>query len=191
MGGMLLSGCSTGEGEPNVIQAAEAEDKPQEVTEVESRLDFLKKQTVQHAEYLSLEEFVNNIADEMKEGSEQRMKNAMPEYTLAVATVHYVNYFEDEITAKGMNADFDELQLLADDVVEGVDGEDFEEHVKAFEDKLHDINVKMVEESRFADIQSWVSASVELLPNQSTRMTKMEKKPHGGHIKSRTVSRFK
>ena len=131
--------------------------------EDEERLAVLKQQTVEHAEYLSLEEFVYGVANDLQEGSEYRAYNATPEYTLAFATVHYINYFEDEIKAKRRISDFARLQILADDVVQGVDGEDFEVRVYYFEKKLNEIIVNMYEAEEYEDIQSWASASVELL----------------------------
>ncbi|MFS0688300.1 hypothetical protein AB1K89_03475 [Sporosarcina sp. 179-K 8C2 HS] len=144
--------------------AAEAVGKSEAMTKDESRLAKLKEQTVEHGEYSSLENFVYDISDGLQEPSIKRSKIANPEYHLAYVTIPYVNYFEDEITALGLNADFDELQLLADDVLKKEFEEDFDkQHVGAFKDKLSDVIRKIHEESRFDDMPSWVAASIEIL----------------------------
>ena len=130
------------------------------------RLAKLKEQTVDYTEYSSLEYFLFEISDGLQEPSIKRSKIANPESHLAYVTIPYVNYFENEITELGLNADFDELQLLADDVTQREHEEGtivFNKHVNVFKDKLHEIIGKIHEESTFDDIPSWAVASNEIL----------------------------
>ena len=129
------------------------------------RLAQLKRQTVTHTEYMSLENFMIVFRMDCKKPSIKRSKIANPKSHLAFVTIPYVNYFEHEITELGLNADFEELQLMADDVIqrEHEEGLDFEKHINVFKDKLSEIIRKIHEKSRFDDGSSWATASLEIL----------------------------
>jgi hypothetical protein len=168
VGGMLLAGCSEREDDPREVQTAEeiqlqGMEEVEEIVEEETRLDSLKKRTVEYTEYSSLEGFVKDTANNWKEGSDYRKVNYSTEDSLASATIVYINFFEDEITELGMNADFDELQLLADDVVQSRETPEQEEHAKKFEDKLHDILLEMKRVASYETIEEWVTASDKIL----------------------------
>lgn len=146
-GGMLLAGCAMEEDDPREVQTMEEDqsqiDEIAEIVEEETELDFLKGKTITHTEYLSLEGYISSLVKNWKEGSEYRKVNYSAEYTLGSSAVAYINYFEDAITALGLNEDFDEFQLLAHNLAESYETPDQEEHAKKFEDKLNDIVSKM------------------------------------------------
>jgi hypothetical protein len=144
--GSLLTGYTTltkaGESPTKVVQTTVAKakaDKPKKVI-IERDAD-LKKYKIEVSEYNDLDSFVHDIAKNWKAGSEYRSVYADgkdAEHTLAVSTLQYVNYFENEIAARGMTHQFKELQKDALYLVTSSEKE-FEELAKKFESKLTEI----------------------------------------------------
>ncbi|MFE4522009.1 hypothetical protein ACFRCQ_07600 [Cytobacillus firmus] len=111
-------------------------------SEVDGRPLFaLDSFQVQASEYSSLDSFVQDIAANWAEGSEYRsyQDDSTAEFTLANSTLHYINYFEDEIKAKGMTKEFEELQLIAYDIHNTDVEAEQSELADKFEDKLNAI----------------------------------------------------
>ena len=102
-----------------------------------------KSWNIEVSEYSTLEKFMTDLSENWKEGSEYRKSYPLAESFLSESTISYINYFEDEITEKGLNKDFDELQLLAYEVVQNQEGSDYEEQVKRYEEKMKEMLTKL------------------------------------------------
>jgi hypothetical protein len=98
---------------------------------------------VENTEYTTLEAFMTDTSENWKEGSEYQEVNYSAETTLAEATIAYMNFFKHEITEKGLNEDFEDLQMLAYNLVRINEGFGYEEQAKRFEDKMNTILSKM------------------------------------------------
>jgi len=103
----------------------------------------IKDFNVTVSEYSTVEDFVNDIANNLEEGSEYRKTYGLADFTLANAAVHYVNYFEHEIDDMGLNEDFEEWQLIAYDVVLNENKEDGETYKEKFKNKTEEILSKL------------------------------------------------
>ncbi|MBP3041797.1 hypothetical protein J9303_20355 [Bacillaceae bacterium Marseille-Q3522] len=80
----------------------------------------IKSYEVKVSEYTSFETFIQTIHNYWKPNSEYRSNfsdKESAESTLANATLHYVNFFEKEISERGMTTEFDELQRISYDIV--------------------------------------------------------------------------
>lgn len=162
VGGVLLTGCA-GDDEPKatgIAKAANVDEQLKEVVGEKTLLEELKKEKVSATEYATLEDFMNDMVKNWQEGSEYRKIHQSAEYTLAYATIPYINYFETEISERGLSEDFDELQLLAYEVVEN----ESETNVKKFEDKMKLVHDK-VTKSIFDTIEDWAAYAHDILSN--------------------------
>lgn len=159
VGGTLVTGIATTQADapnpkPNVekaeVKQAEAKEdltKNKTILEIETdEVDFDQYQ-VEKTEYTDLVTYVKDTANNLKDGSEylsyQSKDTAV--MTLANAALHYVNYFEDEIKAKGMTEEFEALQRLAFEVGQenarvGDGGESFQTKAKEFEQSVNKIS---------------------------------------------------
>lgn len=160
IGGILLSGCATDESEVKTQATVE-----NEVVEVDEDHVDLKSWNIEVSEYSSLEKFMTDLSKNWKEDSEYRKSYPLAESILSESTISYINYFEDEIAEKGLNKDFDELQLLAYEVVQNQEENDYEEHVKRFEEKIKEILTKMDRDDakRYGSIGEWATALNDIL----------------------------
>ncbi|MCG7344459.1 hypothetical protein MHZ92_09960 [Sporosarcina sp. ACRSL] len=129
--GLLLSGC---DGESAVdLKAIEAEAKANEIT------DKFGKNIVEHPEYTSLDNFINDLAKNWEKDSDYRSVYYADEaeLTMAKASIAYVNFFQPEIEELGLNEDFYELQLIANDILLKFDlGEDYAEERAKFTNQI-------------------------------------------------------
>ncbi len=158
--GILLSGCATDEKEAEIQTPVE-----NEVVEADEAHVDLKSWNIEVSEYSTLEKFMTDLSKNWKEDSEYRKSYPLAESILSESTISHINYFEDEIAEKGLNKDFDELQLLAYEVVQNQEGSNYEEHVKRFEKKMKEILTKMGRNNgeRYGSIGEWATALNDIL----------------------------
>jgi hypothetical protein len=131
--------------EPKAGISAQVSDKAEEkqpiAYEGDKPIYSIKEFTIKASEYSTLDSFVDDVVKNWADGSEYRKiqdaKSA--EWTLANSVVHYVNYFDRDIAAKGMTEEFDEWQRLAFDVVKNQDEAKHEELAVKFENKMNEI----------------------------------------------------
>jgi hypothetical protein len=102
------------------------------------------------SEYNNLESFVNDIYKNWQPNSEYRSvyaKQSDADWQIAYASLHYINYFKDEIVTKGLEKQFKELQQIAYqmDIERGGNGNEdkIKELTKQFSGKLNEIYLSM------------------------------------------------
>jgi len=153
-GGFLLYSASENTSEPEVKTEESVAHEPNTESNTKSenvgsnsvniKEIGIKDYKVEHSEYTSLKSFVTDISGNWKDGSKYREVGETADDTLADATVVYVNYFEDEIKDIGLTEDFDELQLLAFDILQNKRQEgDYAGQLKRFGEKWEVITSKM------------------------------------------------
>ena len=134
-GMMVMAGCS--EESAVDLKAIEAVEKANEITEK------FGKNIMEHPEYTSLDNFINDLAKNWEKDSDYRsvFYADEAELTMAKASIAYVNFFQPEIEELGLNEDFYELQLIANDILLKFDlGEDYAEERAKFTSHLNKIH---------------------------------------------------
>lgn len=110
-------------------------------------LDELKSYQVEKAEFNTLNSFVESTTNSWKEGAEYRRGYAEDrdaELTLVNATIHYINYFEKDITARGMTDEFQDWQITAYKLASGHKEGNWDEGLRAkYEEQMNQIKAEL------------------------------------------------
>lgn len=152
---LVLTACTGAEESTKVEtvqsnQPAKAEEKNETAEYVIDRItgekvkegeELLDQAVVEKTEFFTLDEFVQFTIEAFEPDSEYRF-NQEPQsadWTLANATMHYINYFEAEIEERGKKEEFDNLQVLAYYVVKNDDPEKHAALLKPFVKRFKEI----------------------------------------------------
>jgi hypothetical protein len=125
------------------VQVTEKAEERQPIAYIKGKpLYSVKEFTLEKMEYSSLDSFIDDVVKNWADGSEYRsyQDDKTAEWTLANSVLHYVNYFDRDISAKGKTEDFDEWQRLAFDIVSNKDEAKHDELAAKFENKMNEIS---------------------------------------------------